>query len=372
MVGTSAASGGLVPAIRFEGFSGEWEENKFRDVISNLTGGASIAPGDYQDEGKRTIPKGAVNFTGIADLSGCKYITLDFFQRNILSKVSSGDLITSLRDLVPTAPNMGRVVKIVAHEEDFLMPQGVYKIFLVNGIDEQFIIAYSNSDKYRRIISREKNGSTQVHIRNGEFLDIEITQPKSNEQTKIGQYFQQLDTLIAQHQQKHDKLLNLKKSLLEKMFPKQGADEPAIRFKGFSGAWEEKSVGEVCSISTGKNNTQDKISEGKYPFYVRSATIERSNNYLFDEEAVLTVGDGVGTGKVYHYVKGKYDLHQRVYRMYDFNGVAGQYFYYFFSNNFYYRVISMTAKTSVDSVRLDMISGMPMKLPVEEQPFQGG
>lgn len=75
----------------------------------------------------------------------------------------------------------------------------------------------------------------------------------------------------------------------------------------------------MCSISTGKSNTQDKIDNGIYPFYVRSPIIERSNKYLYDEEAVLTVGDGVGTGKVFHYVNGKYDLHQRCYRMYDFS-----------------------------------------------------
>ncbi|MDQ6955851.1 MAG: restriction endonuclease subunit S [Mariprofundaceae bacterium] len=147
---------------------------------------------------------------------------------------------------------------------------------------------------------------------------------------------------------------------------------PAIRFEGFGGEWKEKRAIEFCSISTGKNNTQDKIHEGKYPFYVRSATIERSNNYLFDEEAVLTVGDGVGTGKVYHYVNGKYDLHQRVYRMYDFNDITGKYFFYFFSNNFYKRVISMTAKTSVDSVRLEMIADMMINAPVIEEQTQIG
>ena len=66
---------------------------------------------------------------------------------------------------------------------------------------------------------------------------------------------------------------------------------------------------DLCSISTGKSNTQDKIDDGEYPFYVRSPIVERSNKYLYDEEAVLTVGDGVGTGKVFHYVNGKYDLH---------------------------------------------------------------
>ena len=108
--------------------------------------------------------------------------------------------------------------------------------------------------------------------------------------------------------------------------------------------------------------------EGDYPFYVRSPIIERSNRYLYDEEAVLTVGDGVGTGKVFHYVNGKYDLHQRVYRMFDFSdNIYAKYFYYYFSLNFYNRVMSMTAKTSVDSVRYDMIADMPFIYPSKEE-----
>ena len=147
--------------------------------------------------------------------------------------------------------------------------------------------------------------------------------------------------------------------------------KPAIRFRGFTDAWEQRKAQEVCSISTGKSNTQDHIEDGVYPFYVRSPIIERSNRYLFDEEAVLTVGDGVGTGKVYHYVNGKYDLHQRVYRMFGFQkGILGKYFYYYFSNHFYDRVMAMTAKTSVDSVRYEMIADMDIYYPSEDEQKQ--
>ena len=129
---------------------------------------------------------------------------------------------------------------------------------------------------------------------------------------------------------------------------------PRLRFRGFSEEWEQCKAEELCKISTGKGNTQDKVENGKYPFYVRSENIERSNYFLYDQEAVLTVGDGVGTGRVFHYVSGKYNLHQRVYRMYDFNKqISAKYFYYYFSLNFHRRVRSLTAKTSVDSVRLN-------------------
>lgn len=144
--------------------------------------------------------------------------------------------------------------------------------------------------------------------------------------------------------------------------------EPKIRFKGFDSRLDKSLIGDFCHISTGKSNTQDKKDDGIYPFYVRSPHIERSNKYLYDEEAVLTVGDGVGTGKVFHYVNGKYDLHQRVYRMFNFKDINAKYFYYLFSQKFYKRVMSMTAKSSVDSVRLEMISKMEIEYPsINEQ-----
>ena len=195
-----------------------WEQRKLEDIIEKLTGGASIAPDDYVDAGYRTIPKGAVNSSGIADMSGCKIVSEDFFKKNISSKTSSGELVTSLRDLVSTAPNMGRIVRICGDYEDFLMPQGVYSIIVKKKISEDFLIAYSNSPEYRKIIMAEKNGSTQVHIRNGEFLNIDIPLPSYEEQMKIGKQFNYLDHLITLHQRKCEELQNIKKFMLQNMF----------------------------------------------------------------------------------------------------------------------------------------------------------
>ena len=132
--------------------------------------------------------------------------------------------------------------------------------------------------------------------------------------------------------------------------------------------WDIKSVEAIASITTGGKNTQDRIEDGEYPFIVRSQTIERINSYSFDGEAVLTAGDGVGTGKIFHYMGGKFDYHQRVYNIYNFKPeVNGFYFYKFFSSRFYDRVMSMTAKSSVDSVRREMISEMKIVLPTEHE-----
>ena len=128
--------------------------------------------------------------------------------------------------------------------------------------------------------------------------------------------------------------------------------------------WQVTTVGKVVSITTGNKNTQDKVVDGLYPFFVRSQQVERINTYSFDGEGVLTAGDGVGTGKIFHHIDGKFDFHQRVYLMYNFGDeLDGYYFYIYFSNNFYDRIMSMTAKSSVDSVRREMIADMLMVLP---------
>lgn len=256
-----------VPRLRFRGFSEDWELCKLSGVIEKLSGGASIKPTDYLEDGIRTIPKGAVNATGIADLSGSKYISEDFFEKNITSHVHTNNLVTSLRDLVPSAPNMGRIVRIEGDEEQFLMPQGVYKLELFEGMDGDFLISFSNSDKYRKIISAEKNGSTQVHIRNGEFLNIDINLPSKYEQKKIGAFFKQLDDTITLHQRKLDQLKELKKAYLQLMFPKKDETVPRVRFADFEDDWQHRKVEELGDTFTGlTGKTKEDFGHGDATF----------------------------------------------------------------------------------------------------------
>ena len=199
-------------------------------------------------------------------------------------------------------------------------------------------------------------------------MGIELFFPSKEEQVIIGKYIGDIDKLITLHQRKYDKLVDVKKSLLEKMFPQGDDTTPKIRFKGFTETWEQRKAKELCNIATGKSNTQDQKEDGEYPFYIRSDIPVRSDKYLYDCEAVITIGDG-NIGKVFHYVNGKFDLHQRCYKMTDFKDIYGKYFYYFFSTKFYDRAMKMTAKATVDSVRLEMISEMDIMFPkiIEEQ-----
>lgn len=223
--------------------------------------------------------------------------------------------------------------------------QGFQSIIPHKGeLDSYFI--FSRTGELKRYGENVGAGSTFVEVSGKQMANMELMMPTTLlEQKAIGQYFANLDNLITLHQYK----------CLAKhcCFPSK-----------ITHPWEQRKAKDLCSISTGKSNTQDRVDDGIYPFYVRSPIVEHSNRYLFDEEAVLTVGDGVGTGKVFHYVNGKYDLHQRVYRMYDFSEeISAKYFYYYFSNHFYDRVMAMTAKTSVDSVRYEMIADMDIALP---------
>ena len=128
--------------------------------------------------------------------------------------------------------------------------------------------------------------------------------------------------------------------------------------------WRREPIRSFAAIGTGAKDTQDRVATGRYPFFVRSQKAERIDSWAFDGEAVLTAGDGVGTGRIFHYIDGKFDYHQRVYRISNFRrDISGKYFFYQFSQNFLARIESLTAKSSVDSVRMETIAGMEIALP---------
>ena len=343
------------PQLRFEGFTDDWEERKFgevwkkssernlnleyspKQVLSVAQMKLNPSNRNEQDDYMKTynvLHKGDIAFEGNKSKSFA-------FGRFVLNDLQDG---------------------IVSHVFNVYRP--------ICKMDTDFMKVYINNESVMKYLLVKATTKTlmMTTLNTKDIVKQKLNLPSLEEQQKIGSFFKQLDKTIALHQRKLDLLKEQKKGYLQKMFPKNGAKVPELRFAGFADDWELRKSKELCTISTGKGNTQDKVDDGAYPFYVRSATIEKSDEYLYDQEAVLTVGDGVGTGKVYHYVNGKYNLHQRVYRMYDFKDVSAKYFYYYFSKNFYKRVMSMTAKTSVDSVRMEMIADMNIVFPsVKEQ-----
>lgn len=132
--------------------------------------------------------------------------------------------------------------------------------------------------------------------------------------------------------------------------------------------WEVIEVGKLIKVTTGNKDTVNADSDGIYPFVIRSQDLLKINTYSFDGEAVLIAGDG-DIRNIFHYFNGKFDFHQRVYCLHSFKkNLNGKYFYYFFRHNFVNQVNKYSAKGTVDSVRLEMITKMPMNVPpVKEQ-----
>ncbi len=115
----------------------------------------------------------------------------------------------------------------------------------------------------------------------------------------------------------------------------------------------------ISNITTGNQDTIDKVENGAYPFFVRSKNVERINNYAYDGEAILTAGDG-DIGKIFHYINGKFNYHQRVYCISDFKNVVGKYLYYYTACNFIKEIEKYNAKTTVDSLRLPWLLNFPV------------
>lgn len=123
-------------------------------------------------------------------------------------------------------------------------------------------------------------------------------------------------------------------------------------------------MSEICEIGTGSSNTQDELSVGLYPFFVRSQTVRRKNEYEFDETAIITSGDGVGVGKIFHYVEGKYALHQRAYRLHvTHENLIPKFLFHYMRCNFYNYITQNAYTSSVTSIRKPMLLNFPIPIP---------
>ena len=127
--------------------------------------------------------------------------------------------------------------------------------------------------------------------------------------------------------------------------------------------WTLRRLRFLCDISTGNQDTQDNDPDGEYPFYVRSPIVERSRRYTFEGPAILMAGDGVGAGKVFHYVDGKYGCHQRVYSMQHIRDIYRKFLFYYLQNRFVISIETANSKSTVDSVRLPMLQDFPVAMP---------
>ncbi len=341
------------PKIRFKGYTEDWEERKLGELAEIVGGGTpSTSVNSYWN--------GNIDWYAPAEIG--EQIYLNSSQRKITEEglnKSSAKMLPVGTVLFTSRAGIGKTAILL---KEGCTNQGFQSIVPnKDKLDSYFI--FTRTEELKRYGEIVGAGSTFVEVSGKQMTNMELLMPTTlAEQQKIGAYFSSLDHLITLHQRKCEETKTLKKYMLQKMFVQNGQTVPQIRFSGFTEDWQQRKVRELCSIATGKSNTQDQVEDGEYPFYIRSDKPVRSNKYLYDCEAVITIGDG-NIGKVFHYVNGKFDLHQRCYKMADFDGIYGKYFYHYFSAKFYNRAMRMSAKGTVDSVRLEMIADMDIMMP---------
>jgi len=321
-----------VPAIRFKGFNGEWVDNELHQVVDVRSGR------DYKHLSTGDIP---VFGTGGYMLSVNEALSYDEDAIGIGRK-GTIDKPYILKAPFWTVDTLFYTVPCAKNNLDF-----VYAIF-------------------QKINWRQKDESTGVpSLSKVAINSISVFTTGEREQTKIGNYFQQIDTLITKHQQKHGKLLNLKKALLEKMFPKQGATVPEIRFNGFSGKWEEKELGEFSEITTGKLNANAMKVDGEYDFYTSGIKKYKIDVPAFEGQAITIAGNGATVGYMY-LADGKFNAYQRTYVLNNF--IADRYFLYFQIGKVLPVKISQEARTgNIPYIVLDMLTDLEIILPKKKE-----
>lgn len=267
-----------VPAFRFNGFSGEWVENGLGG-LADIVRGASPRPIEDPKWFDRNSNVGWLRIRDVTEQNG----RIHYLEQRI-SKLGQEKtrVLFEQHLLLSIAASVGKPV--INYVET-----GVHDGFLIfrkPRFDIEFMYQWLKSFELKW--QQYGQPGSQVNL-NSDIVKSQIVfTPLEKEQAQIGNYFQKLDSLINQHQQKHDKLSNIKKAMLEKMFPKPGATVPEIRFKGFSGDWEKVRLGDMVTCFSGGTPLVgvEEYYKGDIPF-IRSAEINKASTELTISESGL-------------------------------------------------------------------------------------
>ena len=218
-----------VPELRFKGFTDEWEQRKLGEL-----GSVAMNRRIFKDQ---TSENEEVPFFKIGTF-GSKpdaFISRELFEEYKLKYPypEIGDI------LISASGSIGRTV-VYQGEDEYFQDSNIVWLKHDNRLDNKFLKQFYSIVKWQGL-----EGSTIKRLYNKNILDTDISIPSTIEQNKIGMFFEQLDDTIALHQRKLDLLKEQKKGYLQKMFPKNGAKVPELRFAGFADDWEERKLGEI-------------------------------------------------------------------------------------------------------------------------------
>lgn len=221
-----------VPKMRFEGFTENWRQSKLGKVVG-IYDGVHQTP-KYQDSGIMFL-----SVKNIATLQSSKYISEEDFKRNYKVYPQENDiLMTRIGDVGTTNVVTNNDLKAYYVSLALLKYKSINPYFLSNAIQSDYV--------QRSLANRTLKTAIPMKINKDEIDKVDIKLPiSSDEQARIGSYFSTLDNLITLHQCKYEKLLDFKKSMVYKLFPKEGEVSPEIRFDGFSEEWKRVKLGDV-------------------------------------------------------------------------------------------------------------------------------
>ena len=281
------------PAIRFKGFSDAWEQRKAID-IADYSKGNGYSKGDLTDAGTPIILYGRLYTKYQFAISEVDTFA---FPRNGAVYSQGNEVIVPASG--ETAEDIARASAV---EKSGVLLGGDLNILRpFDFINPLFLaLAISNGEPQKEL-AKKAQGKSVVHIHNTDIQEVTIAYPSRTEQDRIVSVFRQLDHLITLHQRKFEKLTNVKKSMLEKMFPQNGSSYPEIRFKGFTDPWEQRKVQDVADRF---DNLRIPVAanlrvHGTTPYYGANGIQDYVEGFTHDGEFVLVAEDGANDLKNY-------------------------------------------------------------------------
>lgn len=332
----------------------DWCYGKFEDVMTGFSSGQtpSRAKPEYYKGNIPWITSSELDYNIIKDTS--EKITPEAVRNTNLKMIPKGTFLFAITGLEAEGTRGScAITGIPATTNQSCMALYPKKGVLTTEYLFHFYVGYG-----KRLALKYCQGTKQQSYIGGtaRFLPI-VFPPTIEEQSAIVQVLSDIDSLIRFL----DKLVKKKKNI------KQGTMQELLtgkkRLPGFNREWTVKNLGEIADIKTGKKNNKDKAKDGEYPFFVRSQTVERINSYSFDGEAILVPGEG-GIGNIFHYIKGRFDYHQRVYKISGFDeDVSGKFIYFYMIQNFNKQAAKSSVKATVDSLRLPAFQNFESNIP---------
>ena len=259
------------PDIRFKGFTDDWEQRKLGDV-----GCVSMCRRIFKEQ---TSESGDIPFYKIGTFGGQAdaFISKELFNefKSKYPYPKEGDI------LISASGSIGRTVEFKGNNEYF-QDSNIVWLSHDDRLDNAFLKCFYSVVKWAGI-----EGSTIKRLYNDNILNTVIGLPSVNEQRKIGTFFKELDNLITLHQRKYDKLINVKKFMLQKMFPQSGSNVPEIRFAGFTDVWEQRKFGDITEIKSALRVHKDEWTNTGVPFY-RSSDVMSAINGTTNTKAFIS------------------------------------------------------------------------------------